>query len=284
VQRGQRRLDHVGTAPAERQRAIELGASRLDLIEIPARAVLLGQQHQLSVGEAGVAASVVDQHQGQQRAHLGLVGHQLGERAAEPDRLGRQVPATAVALVEDQVDDRQHGGKAVGEHVRRRDSERDAGVLDLAPRAHEPLGHRVLGDQEGASDLVGGEAAERAQRERDLRLQRERRVAAGHDQLEALVGDGGLVHRLLHYCRRLEQLGLLGERAVAADAVDRAVAGGGHEPGPRVVRRALARPALGGDRERVLGGLLGELEVAEEADQGRQDASPLVAEGLFEDG
>jgi hypothetical protein len=51
-----------------------------------------------------------------------------------------------------------------------------------------------------------------------------------------------------------------------------------------VVRRALPRPPLGRDRERLLGGLLGELEVAEEADQRRQDASPLVAEDLLEDG
>ena len=44
----------------------------------------------------------------------------------------------------------------------------------------------------------------------------------------------------------------------------------------------VARPALGGDRERLLGGLLGELEVAEEADQGGEDATPLVAEDLLE--
>ncbi len=46
---------------------------------------------------------------------------------------------------------------------------------------------------------------------------------------------------------------------------------------------AVARPALGGDRERLLRGLLGEVEVAEEADQGSEDASPLVAEDLVED-
>jgi hypothetical protein len=47
--------------------------------------------------------------------------------------------------------------------------------------------------------------------------------------------------------------------------------------------RPVARPPLGGRRERVLRGLLGELEVAEEADQGREDARPLVAEDLLED-
>jgi hypothetical protein len=73
------------------------------------------------------------------------------------------------------------------------------------------------------------------------------------------------------------------ERAVAADAVDGAVARRGHEPGAWVVGRALARPALGGDRERLLGGFLGEVEVAEEADQCCEDAAPFVAEGLLED-
>jgi hypothetical protein len=47
--------------------------------------------------------------------HLRLVGHQLGERAPEPDRLSREVSAAAVALVEDQVDDREHRGEAVWE-------------------------------------------------------------------------------------------------------------------------------------------------------------------------
>ena len=46
---------------------------------------------------------------------------------------------------------------------------------------------------------------------------------------------------------------------------------------------AVARPALRGDGEGALGGLLGEVEVAEKADQRRQDAPPLVAEGLLED-
>jgi len=44
------------------------------------------------------------------------------------------------------------------------------------------------------------------------------------------------------------------------------------------------RPALGGDRERLLRGFLGEVEVAEEADQRSEDAAPLVAEDPVEDG
>jgi hypothetical protein len=52
----------------------------------------------------------------------------------------------------------------------------------------------------------------------------------------------------------------------------------------RAVGHAVARPPLGRDRERLLGGFLGEVEVAEEADQGSEDASPLVAERLLEQG
>jgi hypothetical protein len=41
-------------------------------------------------------------------------------------------------------------------------------------------------------------------------------------------------------------------------------------------------PALGGDRERLLSGLLGKVEAAEEADQAGEDAAPFVSEGLLE--
>ena len=51
---------------------------------------------------------------------------------------------------------------------------------------------------------------------------------------------------------------------------------------PGLAGVAVARPALGGDRERLLRGFLGEVEVAEEADQGGEDAAPLVAEDLLE--
>ena len=60
---------------------------------------------------AGLPARVVQEHHREQAVDLGLVGHELGERGAEPDRLGREVAARGwrrVALVEDEVDDRQH--------------------------------------------------------------------------------------------------------------------------------------------------------------------------------
>ena len=52
---------------------------------------------------------------------LGVVGHELGEQAPEADRLGAQLGAHEpvagagrVALVEDEVDDGEHAGQAIG--------------------------------------------------------------------------------------------------------------------------------------------------------------------------
>ena len=107
-------------------------------------------------------------------------------------------------------------------------------------------------------------------------------MAAGEDQLQPLVGKARLLHHVLHGLGHLQQARLLGEHTVAAQAVDRAVAGRDRQPGARIGRGAVARPALGGGRERLLSGLLGEVEVAEEADQAGENAAPLVAEDLLE--
>jgi hypothetical protein len=48
--------------------------------------------------------------------------------------------------------------------------------------------------------------------------------------------------------------------------------------------RPVSGPALRGDREGLLGGLLSEVEVAEEADQAGEDMPPLVAEDPLENG
>jgi hypothetical protein len=108
-------------------------------------------------------------------------------------------------------------------------------------------------------------------------------MAAREDQCESLVRECRLLlHLVLHGLGHLEQARLLGKRAVAAQAVDRTVAGGDRQPGARIGWGAVTRPALGGDRECLLGGFLGEVEVAEKADQVGEDAAPLVAKDLLE--
>ena len=225
----------------------------------------------------------MEQHHRQQAVHLGLVGHQLGERPAEPDRLGREVAAAAVALVEDQVDDREHRGEPVGQQVVGRHPERDPGrpILRFARTSRWAI--VGSGTRNARAISGGGQAAERPQGERHLGLGAERRVAAGEDQLEPLVRERRVVHRsVLRRLGHLEQPRLRGQGALAADPVDRPVARRRDEPGARVRRDPVPRPALRGDRERLLRGFLGEVEVAEEADQRGQDTAPLVAEDLLE--
>jgi hypothetical protein len=107
-------------------------------------------------------------------------------------------------------------------------------------------------------------------------------VAAREDELESLVGERRRVHRVLHGLGHLEQARLRSQRPIAADAVDGPVAGGRHQPARRH-GAPLARPPLRGDREGLLRGFLGEVEVAEEADERSKDAAPLLTERLLED-
>ena len=111
-------------------------------------------------------------------------------------------------------------------------------------------------------------------------------MTAREDEFEALVADRNVRHQYIFHVvfpwqRRVDLPKLVSEHAIAADPVDGSIAGGGQQPSTSVVRRALARPALGGDRKRLLGSFLGEVEVAEEADQCGEYSGPLIAECLL---
>ena len=68
----------------------------------------------------------------------------------------------------------------------------------------------------------------------------------------------------------------LQDEGLAADPVDGLVARGRDDPRDRVVGRAPRGPLVDGQREGVLEGVLGEIEVAHQADERRQDA-PVLA-------
>ena len=107
-------------------------------------------------------------------------------------------------------------------------------------------------------------------------------MTAGEDELQALVGKGGDLHSGLGTIGRDEQAELGRENLIAANAIDGSVPCRPHQPGARVAGDALPRPSLGGDREGLLSGLLRELKVTEEADQGGQYAAPFLTEDLIE--
>ena len=94
----------------------------------------------------------------------------------------------------------------------------------------------AVGTRNPPRDLLGGEAAHRAQGERDLRRQGQRRVAAQEQQLERVVGAGDLA------LTDLVQILTSAPRRVTAPAVDEAAVADPYQPGCRVVGHALARP------------------------------------------
>ncbi len=137
--------------------------------------------------------------------------------------------------------------------------------------------------EEGPRDLGGRQAAERAQRQRHPGLRRQRRMAAGEDQPQPVVGDRA------HRRASSPSSAAPGASAPARQLLLVARGRGGCGRSPccaRVVtihaaglaRHAVARPALERDHERVLHRLLGEVEVAEHADQGGDRPSRLAPE------
>src|SRR5919109_412358 len=114
----------------------------------------------------------------------------------------------------------------------------------------------------------------------------ESRMAAGEEQPQAIVGDRAHVISLLDRQRlqlTQQQLLLLAQGRLATNAVDCPVAGGGRDPGARVVGYPLRRPALEGNDEGVLNRLLRQVEVAENPDQGRDRPPGLVPEQAVDD-
>ena len=107
-------------------------------------------------------------------------------------------------------------------------------------------------------DLVGRQAAEQAQRQRHARFGRQHRVASDEHQAQHVVADvvfsnsNFVLDRLELRPREVlldlqlttEQLLLLREPHAAANEVDGAVFGRGHEPSARLIRDARLGPLL----------------------------------------
>src|ERR1700686_5371719 len=68
---------------------------------------------------------------------------------------------------------------------------------------------------------------------------------------------------------------------LAPEAIDRSVASGGDDPSRRAGRQSGRRPALHCCCERVLDGLLGNIDVAEDPDQDGDGATVLLAGYIF---
>ena len=274
---------------------------------IPERTVLVDHQHDVASGvEAGQTSGVRGEHERQQAGALRLVGHQGNEHATEPDRLLGEIDATVepagrrvMGDREHRVDDGEHRRQPVGQLVRVGHAVGDSGAGDLALRAADALADRRLGQQEHAGDLGRRQPADRAQGEGDLRLARERRVTAREQQPQAIV----TVSR--HGARRGQAEPDVGRRghadravrgplveqahggffarsagALAPQPVDRLATGNRGQPGTRPVGNAVAPPRFGGGERGVLQGVLGDVDVAREPDEGGQHLATLHPDQL----
>ena len=173
---------------------------------------------------AGRAAGVVDHQQREQPERLALGGQQRDDEARELQRAGGEVGAhqlaarrRGVARRVQQVDDREDGVETRRQLLRLRHGVRDVRGGDLLLGPRQAGRHRRLGDEEGPRDVRRRDAADQPQRQGDLRLGRERRMAAGEDQPQPVVGDGGIVHG--H--GRLRRLGLDQQRQLGSVATRR---------------------------------------------------------------
>ena len=160
----------------------------------------------------------------------------------------------------------------------------DSGGLDLALGTRETLRHRRFGHQEGSCDLLSRQAAEQSEGERHLRFRGECRVAAGEDEAKPVVlhgfhllGHAGIVVGWREHRHLAEQLS---PARLAAQAVDGTVACGRRDPAAGVGRQPVGRPLAQGDGECFLHCIFGDVDVAEDADQGSHRSAGLLAEDL----
>jgi len=283
-----RRLEGVGAELPRRQGPLHQRPTLRDLPLIPARAVLVLQQHELARGGGPRhAPRLVEQHQGQQADHLRL-RQQRHQQTAQADRLAREVGPRQrlprggrVPLVEHQVDHLEHGLQPFRQLGLGRHPVGDARVADLGLGAHDPLRHGGGGEEEGARHLVGGEPADLAQGQGHAGVGGQGGVAAGEDQPELvvlhvpLVPLGGVLRGGVDLLRVVLRQPL--EPGAATQGVDRLEAAGRDQPRPGGGRNPLLRPLLQRGREGLVQRVLREIEVAQQADQGGEDAAGLRA-------
>ena len=215
--------------------------------------------------------------------HLRL--RQRHQQSSQADGLRAEVHAQPVAtrrgvpLGEDEIDDVQDGVEPVGQDGLIGHDIRNPRIADLALRPHETLRHRRLGHEEGARNRIRLQAAQRPQRQRDLRVERQRRMAAGEDQPEPIVRDlaGLQLVRIDHAVawRRRQRLQLGRVAGASSQPVDCLVAGGLDDPGARMFGHAGLRPL--GDRggKCLLRDVFGQVEVAQHPDQRGNDPAPV---------
>jgi hypothetical protein len=163
-----------------------------------------------------------------------------------------------------------------------RQVEAGAGVPDRLLRAADALGHRGLGDQEGVRDLGRRQAADRSERQRELRRHRERRVTAQEQERERVLPLGDR-SRIGHVEDRVLFLATTAG-ALAAPPVDQPPGGHRDEPGSRALGHALLGPLRRGGEQRLLHGVLARVEPVVPTDEHAEDLRRELAQQVLDAG
>src|SRR5205085_10764183 len=150
-----------------------------------------------------------------------------------------------VALVEDQINDLQHGGEAGRELSPARNLDRNALLGEGAPRPDDSLGNSSLRNQECPGYLLRRQASKQAQCKRNSRFSRQYRVAGSEYETQKIVADVIVGRRFEIPKRHLPALDLVDELLVlaleplvSAEEIYGAMLRGGHQPRARIVRNA----------------------------------------------
>ena len=157
-----------------------------------------------------------------------------------------------------------------------RDAIRDPGPRDLGFHADEALWPSWPRAPRGHQRSRPSTSHKRAQGEGDLRVLGEGGVAASEDQPQHVVANDAVGHRFLAGGAEVHRGCLLAlAMRFPTQHVQRLAACGHGEPGARVVGDTRRRPVAERGNGRLLHGILGELKIANRADQRREDAAAL---------
>ena len=173
------------------------------------------------------------------------------------------------------------GVEPAGQLVARRHLIRYARVANLRLGADDALSDSWRIHEKRAADFFGRQPAHFAQRQRHLRIQRQRRMATGENQPQPIVLDviftrlRGIKGTCGNPLRKLRQRCVVA--GTPAHAVDRFEAAGRDEPRARVVGHTVAGPLLDGGCKGIVHRLFGAIEIAEQADERREHAPRVGA-------
>jgi len=285
-----RRLNLIWAPAVRAQATADHALAFGDHVPIPARAILLGEQHEIAIARHTSRAPRVDEQHEREKAHcFGFVRQQLHDEAAEAGRFNAEVVANqpiagcrCVAFVEDQVDNSENGAYATRKILCIGHPIGNGGVADLALRSNEPLRHGGFRNEECPRDLRRRQATEKAKRQRDLRRSRKRRVTAGEDQAQPLVFHRAALFGIVARLQRCRLGMAFVASGFAPQPIDCAMTRGRDDPSCGASRQACGGPSFDRHGEGILDRFLRRIDVAEVADQDCHRPAVLFTKGTFD--